>query len=231
MRPLIGIPPCLDARGRRKAGHEVHYLDAAYTRAIAEAGGDAVLLAQTADPASLASRLDGLLVPGGGDFVPEHPYPEGVHFEEVPPAQLDGDRALLRTSLERDLPVLGVCYGMQLLALHAGGRLHFDLETDRPGCGAHQLSEGGWHPLRVEKGSLLAALLGPDPEPVNSRHHQAVSDPGPRARAVAWAPDGVIEAIEIPGRRFALGVQWHPEDLGPAHRARIFGGFVESCRR
>ena len=231
MRPLIGIPPCLDERGRWKPGRDYHYLDAAYARAIAEAGGDAVLLAGPEDAESLAARLDGLLVPGGDDFEPDRPYPQDVRFEPVPAEKLACDRRLLGASLERDVPVLGICYGMQLLALHAGGQLHFDLSTDRPGSIGHRLDDTGRHPLRVAPGTLLSTLLGDDPEPVNSRHHQAVSGLGPDARAVAWAPDDLIEAIELPGKRFAIGLQWHPESLGPKHRERIFGGFVDSCRR
>jgi putative glutamine amidotransferase len=232
MRPLIGIPPCLDARGRWKPGRETHYLDARYDRALAEAGADAVVIPGPADVASLVARLDGLLVPGGDDFTPEKPYPETVRFDPVPEGQLRFDRLLLEAALGRSLPVLGICYGMQLLALHCGGGFHYDLPTDLPEAADHQLSEtAGRHGLRVARGSQIAALIGDAPEPVNSHHHQAVADPGRGVLASAWASDGVIEAIEIEDRDFAIGVQWHPERLADRHRRSLFGGFVEACRR
>jgi len=232
MRPLIGIPPCLDARGRWKPGRRYHYLDARYADALCEAGADAVVLPGQADVASLVSRLDGLLLPGGDDFPPDRSYPEGVHFDPVPDAQLAFDRALLDVALARGLPVLGICYGMQLLAVHAGARLHYDLASDRPDAAPHQLPEGddGRHALRVEPGTRVAALLGEDPEPVNSQHHQAVAFAAAPLRASAQAADGVIEAVERTDARFAVGLQWHPERLGEDHRRRVFGGFVDACR-
>jgi putative glutamine amidotransferase len=232
MRPLIGIPPCLDAEGRWKPGRAYHYLDAAYAHAIAEAGADAVVIPGQSEVDSLVARLDGLLVPGGDDLLPDRPYPEPVRFTPVPAPQLAFDRRLLEAALERGLPVLGICYGMQLLALHCGGRLHYDIGTDLGDAGDHRLAEdSGRHGLRVDGGSRLARVLGESPGPVNSLHHQAVAEPGNGARVSAWAPDGVIEAIELDRPDFAIGVQWHPEKLGEEHRLRLFGGFVGACGR
>jgi putative glutamine amidotransferase len=132
--------------------------------------------------------------------------------------------------LERDRPVLGICYGMQLLALHCGGSLHFDVATDVPGAGEHRHSDpGAHHPIDIESPSRLGSLLGAARVSVNSRHHQSVADAG-RGRITARSADGVVEAVELPGARFALGVQWHPESLDAAHRDRLFGGFVRACR-
>ena len=228
MRPLIGIPPCLDERGRWRAAREYHYADAAYARAVAEAGGVPVYLPQQDDVAELADRLDGLLLPGGGDFAPDRAYPSGVSFDVVPARQLAFDRALLAATLERDRPVLGICYGMQLLALHCGGALHFDVPTDVPGAGEHRLADPlARHEIRVEAASRLGGVIGGQGA-VNSRHHQAVADPG-RARVTARSADGLAEAVELPGARFALGVQWHPESLDAGHRELLFGAFVRSC--
>ncbi|MEM7410725.1 MAG: gamma-glutamyl-gamma-aminobutyrate hydrolase family protein [Myxococcota bacterium] len=230
MRPLIGIPPCLDESGRWRPGREYHYIDASYARAIHEAGGIPLYLPEAADPAAAVQRLDGLLVPGGDDFAPPTPYPPEVAFELAPRRQVDFDRALLAAALARPLPVLGICYGMQLLALHCGGSLHYDLATDQPSSGPHQFdSPEQRHEIAVEPGTALGALLGRAATAVNSRHHQAVAEPG-SARISARADDGVVEAIEVAEARFALGVQWHPETLEPAHRRALFGAFVAACR-
>jgi len=230
MRPLIGMPSCLDERGRWKAGRDYQYLDAAYAAALSEAGASAVVLPAQPDAEELVSRLDGLLLPGGDDLLPDRPYPPEVRFDPVPDRQLEFDRRLLAAAIQRDLPVLGICYGMQLLALHCGGRLDYDLATDRPAAGEHRLPEpSGRHALRLQPGSRLAGMLGDGEASVNSLHHQAVSEPG-SATGVAWAPDRVVEALELPGARFALGVQWHPEKMDAEHRRRVFGGFVAACR-
>jgi putative glutamine amidotransferase len=225
MRPLIGIPPCLDEGGRWKAGREVHYIDAAYARAIATAGGTPIYLPclpLQEGAEALVQRIDGLLLPGGGDFPPERPYPADVVFDPVPERQLAFDRALLDAALEGGTSVLAICYGMQLLALAGGGTLHHDVATDVPGAGPHRLPEPeGRHALRITPGTRLAAILGDDAGPVNSRHHQAVAEPGADARVCAVAGDGLIEAIELADERFAIGVQWHPEGMP--------GAFVAAC--
>jgi putative glutamine amidotransferase len=234
MRPLIGIQPCLDESGRGNPQRELHAIDVAYARAIESCGGIAVYLPMQEDADALAARVDGLLVPGGGDFLPPRPYPESVRFAPVPERQRAFDARLLAAARARRIPVLGVCYGMQLLALESGGELVYDIESDLPGAGRHRLDgSDARHALRVEPGTRLAALLGPDPEPVNSRHHQAVASPGAGLRACARAGDGLIEAIEAadPEAPFCLGVQWHPESLEGAHRARLFGGFVRACEQ
>jgi putative glutamine amidotransferase len=207
MRPLIGIPPCLDDQGRWRPTREYHYADAAYARAVEQAGGVPVYLPQQGDVAALLDRLDGLLVPGGGDFAPDRRYPASVSFDLV----------------------LGICYGMQLLALHCGGSLHFDLPTDVPGASEHRFADpGARHAIRLESASRLRGALGADHAAVNSRHHQAVADAG-NARVSARSEDGIVEAIELPDARFAVGVQWHPESLGEDHRAQVFGAFVRTC--
>jgi putative glutamine amidotransferase len=231
MRPLIGISMCFDDRGRLHAKRESQYLDCAYARAVEHCGGVAILLPMQQDAPALAEQIDGLLLPGGGDFVPAAPYPDDVHFDPLPPALGDFDRTLLARARERGLPFLGICYGMQLLALERGGCLHYDIPTDLPGAGAHGLPEPeGRHPLEIVPGTRLAALLGDAPESVNSRHHQAVAEPGDGLRVCARADDGVIEAIEDEGPDFCVGVQWHPEGLDGPHRDALFGAFVDAAR-
>jgi putative glutamine amidotransferase len=230
MQPLIGIPPCLDDRGRWNPGREVQYIDIAYARAVEAHGGIAVYLPLQAEAAPLVKHIDGLLLPGGDDFPPPRAYPKHVAFEPAPPRQIDFDSRLLGHALESDLPVLAICYGMQLLALHFDGRLLYDIPTDRPEAGPHRLSEAdGRHALRVEAGTRLADALGRAPEPVNSLHHQGVAEPGDGVRVCAVADDGLIEAIEREGGPFCIGVQWHPEKMTGPHRDRLFGTFVSAC--
>ncbi len=230
MAPLIGISTCLDDRGRWRASRRHHYIDAAYASAIEAAGGTPIYLPIQRDPSSLLGRVDGLLIPGGDDFSPVSAYPSGVEFDLAPEAQLDFDRRLLTDALRQRLPVLGICYGMQLLAAVRGGALVYDIPTDRPQAGPHRLPEiDGRHALAVEPGTRLCEALGANPPPVNSLHHQGVESPGAGMRIAARAGDGLIEAIEDPEQPFCVGVQWHPEKLAGIHREGLFGAFVAAC--
>jgi putative glutamine amidotransferase len=230
MRPLIGIPPALDDGGRWRAGRTYHYIDAAYAACIESCGGAAVYLPLPETSDYPLDRIDGLLIPGGGDFAPPQPYPSGVRFDRVPDAQRAGDERLLAGALECELPVLAICYGMQLLTLHCGGTLIYDLETERPELADHRIADPrARHALAVEAGSALWRAIGSQPEGVNSRHHQAVASAGPRLAVSARAGDGLIEAVELPGAAFCIGVQWHPESLGGAHAKGLFGSFVRAC--
>jgi len=231
VRPLIGIPQCFDDRGRWRAGCETDYLDAAYARAVIAAGGAPVYVPIQACVEAISARLDGLLLPGGDDFLPTRAGFESVSFEPVPAVKLDFDTRLLAAVTARELPVLAVCYGMQLLAVCAGGTLHYDISTELPAAANHQLRDPeGRHPVSLAPESRLAQILGTAAEPVNSRHHQSVATPGTGLRVAARAEDGIIEAIEGADGPFRVGVQWHPETLGGAHRDRLFGVFVAACR-
>ena len=199
-------------------------LDARYAQAVSEAGGTPAALGANAT----LSGLDGLVIPGGGDFAPPRPYPPGVEFQRVPSAQLASDLALLEAALARGLPVLGICYGMQLLAHRAGGRFVYDIPSDCPAAGPHRLPEpGGRHAVGIEPDSRLARLVGRRALAVNSSHHQAVAEPGHGLCVVARAEDGIVEAIESTDPdRFVLGVQWHPERMEAEHRAALFGALL-----
>ena len=231
MAPLIGISLCLDTGGRFRRGRRYHYIDERYADAVAEAGGVPAYLPIQPGSEEIADRIDGLLIPGGDDLLPEAPYPEEIRFEAAPSEQIDFDRALLARALARGIPVLGICYGMQILALHHRGSLLYHIPLDVPDAIEHQLPEDqGRHPIRVEAGTLLEAAIGADPEPVNSSHHQAVARAGEGLRVSARAADGVVEAIEGAGERFCLGVQWHPERVSGDHRGQLLGAFVSACR-
>jgi len=231
-RPLVGISQCLDDRGRWRRGRDYLYIDAAYASAVSAAGGIPLHLPVSAGvgvAGELVARIDALIVPGGDDFAPGLGY-SGVEFDAAPTSQIEFDDALVAAALERDLPLLGICYGMQLLALHRGGSLHYHLPADLPEASEHRLPEPhGRHPLSVESGSLLAEALGPVERSVNSLHHQAVSEPGAGMRVGARSPDGVIEAIEAHEHHFALGVQWHPEKLEGEQRLALFRALLTAA--
>ncbi len=241
-KPLIGITTerwssSLKAPNSRVQGQVSGYIDA-----VQAAGGLPLLIPLSLpldDLAQLYALVDGVIIPGGGDIDPAH-YATPTH-----PAtnSIDADRDrmelyLTRQALAEDKPWLGVCRGIQVLAVAAGGSLYQDLPSEYGGALEHYFHHPEYplehlaHSVNVEAGSLLARTLGQSTLRVNSRHHQAARDPGPGLQVAARAPDGVIEAIERPGSRFALGVQWHPENLQaqPEMRA-LFAAFVAAARR
>jgi len=223
MRPRIAITTGVTAAD----GVRHVRLPAAYAEAVAAACGEPVLLPPTAAgvPTSLPRLADALLLTGGRDL-DSAAWGEPLHAEArlVDPLRQKADLDLLASADACRLPVLAICLGCQEMAVHRGGRLIQHL-PDEPGERADHGRAGRprvLHPVQVTPGSLLARLVGAERIEVNSRHHQAVREPGRDMAVVARAPDGVIEAIEDPSPgRFWLGVQWHPEDLTdrPEHAA------------
>jgi putative glutamine amidotransferase len=229
-RPRVGLTLDVDEAGA------TYLLQKAYVEAVTAAGGLALPLPHQPGAApELLALCDALVVTGGAFDVPPELYGEARRPACGParPERTAAEQALLELALARDLPVLGVCGGMQLLAVVLGGALHQDLEADL-GVAGHQQpapKDAASHAVTVAPGTLLASLAGAGSLAVNSTHHQAVRDPGRGAVVAARAPDGVIEAIEVPARRFALGVQWHPEALArhePRHAA-IYAGLVAAA--
>ncbi|SCE75411.1 putative glutamine amidotransferase [Micromonospora coriariae] len=211
-RPLIGISAYVEPvdwavwRGVRAV-----LVPEAYVRAVTVAGGRAVVLPPDDGDGDVLTVLDGLLLAGGADVGPgRYGHLPDPRTEDRPDRDA-GELTLLSAALAAELPVLGVCRGMQLLAVAYGGTLHQHL-PDVVGHEGHRPAPGvyGAHPARFAPGSLAATVLA-GVDRVNSYHHQAVADPG-RLTVSGWAADGVIEAVEDPGRPFVLGVQWHPEN-------------------
>lgn len=184
----------------------------------------------------LFGLLAGLVLPGGADVAPARYGQEPLPcLGEVDPDLDRVELELARWAVEADLPLLGICRGLQVLNVALGGTLYQDIATQRVGALAHRGAGRPrnelLHPVRLERGSRLAELLGATEFAVNSLHHQAIDQLAGAARAVGWAPDGVIEAIELPDRRFAVAVQFHPEELWPEHEPsrRLFAAFVAAC--
>jgi putative glutamine amidotransferase len=196
---------------------QVSTLGANYTRAILLAGGIPVIL-PSLPPDTVPAMLDqiqGLVLSGGGDIDPfileEDPHPA---ISDVEPARDAFELALARQAMERNMPLLGICRGAQVLAIAGGGRLQQHLEPDAPCRIQHMQSAPRSHPshtIRILPGTCLALLVGEKEMRVNSFHHQAVKAVGPGFKVAALASDGVIEAIENPGYNFVLGLQWHLE--------------------
>lgn len=211
MRPVIGITASTVRASWGAWTDQVSLLPDAYVTAVRGAGGRAVLLPAGDAGSELAGLLDGLVLAGGADVGPaRYGQPQSEHTVAVDAGQDESELELLRSAAARDLPVLGVCRGMQLLAVANGGRLHQHL----PGATGHE-THGAWngkwseHRVELATGSLAHRLIG-DEVVVNSGHHQGVADAG-TLTVSGRSPDGLAEAIEDPDRSFLLGVQWHPE--------------------
>ncbi|GAA2617656.1 gamma-glutamyl-gamma-aminobutyrate hydrolase family protein [Dactylosporangium fulvum] len=213
MRPLIGITAYAEPARWGVWDTRAVLIPESYVRMVREAGARPVVLPPDAgdDAAELVRRLDGLVLAGGADITPERYGAEAHPTTTTRPDRDAGELAVLHAALDADLPLLGVCRGMELLAVAYGGTLHQHL-PDLLGNARHQPAPGvyGAHPARFAPGSRAEAVFGPAAQ-VNSYHHQAVDTPG-TLTVTGWADDDVVEAVEDPARRFVLGVQWHPEE-------------------
>ena len=229
--PLIAVNPLLILENADEP--PMLRLRTRYVDAVLRAGGVPVVAPSVGGPADLRrllERVDGLLLTGGDDFRTE-PLGQGpTHPSAVPTLEQkqEHDLELARMALELQVPVLGICYGMQALVLSTGGSLLQHLPEDRPGCQEH--SGGVEHPVELVPGTKLAGLLEVDALPVISRHHQAIQDPGPRWTVSGRDQEQLIEVVEQPDHPFAIGVQWHPELSPPGTpHDRLFRGLVAAA--
>jgi putative glutamine amidotransferase len=211
-----------------------------YVRAVEDAGG-LPLAALTGPPeaaSALLDRVDGLLLTGGGDVDPAcYGQPRHRTTSLVYPERDAFEIALLRGAIERDRPLLAICRGVQVLNVALGGTLVQDIPSEVPGSVDHHPGGRRWaeaHRVQVVPGTLLHRILGEGPVAVNSIHHQAVRDLGRGTRVCARSEgDSLVEGLEVPDRRFVLGVQWHPEsfwDHGGRFRP-LFESLVQAASR
>jgi putative glutamine amidotransferase len=211
-----------------------------YEESVRRAGGDVrVLNAATDSPSAAIATAGGLLLTGGGDVRPDL-YGAVPHatFDPAEPGRDEYEVELVRLALQKNIPVLAICRGVQLLNVARGGTLVQHIPEEVGTTVEHRVKEPRFavaHDVWLTRDSLLERTLrerleGEESCAVNSRHHQAAKDLGEGLVATATAPDGVIEAVEDPNRRFCLGVQWHPENFWRTGEFRpLFDAFVEAC--
>jgi gamma-glutamyl-gamma-aminobutyrate hydrolase PuuD len=211
-RPVIGITTYLVPAAWGAWNMEAALVPADYVRAVTAAGGAPVLVPPGASLPETLDLVDGLVFSGGSDLDPElydaeaHPETNGVIRERD-----DFELELMRAALERDMPMLAICRGSQVLNVALGGDLEQHV-PDRVGTHVHKEVNGVFadHDVEVVAGTKLASIIG-DRHDVKSHHHQGFGRLGSGLREAARAPDGTVEALEDTTRRFALGVLWHPE--------------------
>lgn len=240
MRPVIAITP--EAVTLSRADGRGAFCGVSYSQAVEAADGLPVILPLTSDTEVLdrcLAQCQGLMLTGGGDisekfYAPPLTPAERATLRGADVVRDEMELYLVREALDANLPVLGICRGVQMLNLAAGGTLIPDLASRIPGALPHQnpQTEAFAHAVQWEPATRLAEILGDGCERVNSNHHQGLDRIAPGFDVAGRAPDGVIEAIEKPGARFVAGVIFHPERLlGVAPQfARLFDAFVEACR-
>jgi putative glutamine amidotransferase len=238
-RPRIGLTTDTVFLTRQGASRPVQAVAEDYLAVVRAAGGIPVPIPSSAgsdEAMAIARGLDGLLLTGGGDVDPRHfgedPHPD---LRVIDPARDETEIALCRFARDTSRPLLGICRGIQVLAVALGGTViqHLD-RAEVPGLIDHEIvsvSPGAGHRIEVEAGTRLREILGADAVFVTSSHHQAVGEPGEGMVVSARTRDGVIEAIEHPGHPFLLGVEWHPErepDGSPAG-VPVLAALVSAC--
>jgi putative glutamine amidotransferase len=235
-KPLIGLTT---TRSLISSGRLAYTMNAPYAKSISSAGGLPVLIPldlSQEDLDGLTTRLDGILFTGGYDIDPRR-YGNQLHPKAV---GIDSDRDrveihLVRAAIADGKPFLGICRGIQLINVALGGTLYEDIKDQLPGALQHDNHSGHSrdylaHNVKVAPGCRLVQILIDVEVQVNSLHHQGANRLAQELSATALAPDGLIEAFELPGHPFGLAVQWHPEELQEYAAMRsLFQAFIQSC--
>ena len=221
-----------------------------YTDAIVEFGGEPHLFVSLDPIPGGLPEIDGLLLPGGGDLDPRHYDEPRYHVNGI--SKIRGvsrsrdalELHLCEKALQADIPVFGICRGIQILNVATGGSLYQDVHTQINNCLLHkdeQSKYDAWHKIKIQSSSLLNQLTGDSFTEVNSAHHQAVKTIGESLIVTAQLEDGIIEAMEYPAKPFVIAVQYHPERMGEnlespypdgeflEHATKLFEAFINSA--
>jgi putative glutamine amidotransferase len=234
-KPMIGIST---RNSRDPDGHPTVALQHTYVRSITQAGGVAIPIPSILpeeDLFQLYAVLDGLLFSGGGDISLDH-FTGSDHprIDGVDPVRDATEIGLMRAALKDGKAILGICRGAQLMNVVLGGTLYTHIHDQLPGALDHEypghMRRALVHPVSVDESSRAAGIFGETHLTVNSLHHQGIKEIAPGLRAAGYAPDGLVEVVELPDHPYALSVQWHPEwltDQPPMQK--LFASFVDAA--
>ena len=232
MKPIIGIPVA-DSNGNHNFNN--------YIRTIEKHGGVVkLLICGTGPTKEFIAGIDGLLLPGGGDLHPDN-FNQDWHpkIKSVDEARDKLEISIFDEAFKQDIPVFGICHGIQIMSVAMGGSLYQDIETVYPQEAlTHPMVYGkdSRHQIEIEPDSKLSNIIGKNVDEVNSAHHQAVDDIGEGFVVSARSEDGIIEAIENPSKQFVVGVQYHPERMYATsdfqeHRSKLFKAFLNAASK
>ncbi len=242
MKPIIGVTPDFNAGDRKDMGGKepTYFLRARYTKAIEDAGGIPFILPLLPERQAwrrIVSQVDGLLITGSGSDLAPETYGEKQRYKFT---RMSSARAILELGISKiayqaDVPMLGICGGMQSINVALGGTLFQDINSQLNTSISHQPTYSATkiaHAIQIEPRSLLRRIAGKATIQVNSSHHQSVKDVPSCLFTTAVSPDGIIEAIEAPNKQFLLGVQWHPEFLYERHpiQKKLFQALIRAAR-
>jgi putative glutamine amidotransferase len=236
-QPIIGIS---SGYALASSGIQVCQLSDAYPTAVSQAGGIPVVIPLGLSEQKLKrllEKLDGVIISGGGDIDPEH-YHGIAHprIYDISPERDMQEFTLVGLTLEMDKPLLGICRGAQVINVVQGGTLYTHVADQKLQALKHDWfpdypRDRRSHTVSLEEGSKLGKIYAEDEIHVNSLHHQGIFELGKGLIATGVAPDGLVEAVEVPAVRFAVGVQWHPEclpdDVGSQN---LFSAFIQACQ-
>ena len=231
MKPVIGIFPSYDNDKKQI------FIDSVYIDEIVDSGGIPVIIPISADPKrnlEFIENLDGLILSGGVDIDPKYYGEENTGKSvDISPIMDEAESVLVRLAMETDLPILGICRGMQSLNVFCGGSLIQDIPSEHGFSVVHRLEkpEIAFHDITIEKVSPLSEAIGFGTHHINSYHHQAIKTLAPGFSAAAVSADGIIESIYCKDKRYVLGVQWHPERDYHAvpDSKKILDKFIKVC--
>lgn len=232
-KPIIGIGSDVL---RQKGERDRAFAFTTYVDSLRRAGAVPVVIPpQPENAEEIVDSLDGILLAGGDDCDPTA-YGEQAHptVEPMDSRRQGNDLTLARVARQRGIPTLGICLGVQMMNVAAGGTLIQDIDSELRTDIEHasEPSDRHRHDVLIEDNTRLAQIVGESELNVNSSHHQAIRHVGQGLRVTALAPDGIIEGIEDPSHPFYVGVQWHPEDMATEKSAEsLFGAFVDAARR